>query len=220
MKIAIVPGSFDPMTRGHVDIVKRAAEEFDKVYVAVMINRDKRYLFGIDERKIIAERSCADINNVEVISDEGMLYMLYERLGASAVVKGIRNETDRTYEENMAEYNRKMNPDFNTVLLECNKSYEDLSSTIVRERLLSGESCALITDAGMPAISDPGEDIVRLCAEAAITVTVIPVFTYSKNSSPKMSTTGIFTSGSQTDAKMEPAAAKESIGLENSIHAG
>ena len=88
-KIAIVPGSFDPITNGHVDIVKRAAEEYETVYLAVMINESKKYLFDIEQRTEIAKSAVCDIPNVRVISSEGMLWKLAQDLDADAIVKGV-----------------------------------------------------------------------------------------------------------------------------------
>lgn len=138
MKIAIVPGSFDPMTVGHVDIVERAANMFDQVVVAVMINRDKTYRFSMDQRQEMAALSCAHVPNVKVISDEGMLADLAARLGACAIVKGIRDEKDLVYEQKMAQYNKERNPAAETVFLTCDPRYSSVSSTAVREALAEG----------------------------------------------------------------------------------
>ena len=138
-RVAIVPGSFDPITIGHVNIAKRAAELYDKVYLAVMINADKSYMFTLDERERIARAATRDIANLEVISSEGYLYKLAERLSAVALVKGVRNEADRAYELMMAEYNSAHYPAAKTVLLECEAGFSEISSTLVREKLQRGE---------------------------------------------------------------------------------
>ncbi len=137
--IAIVPGSFDPITYGHIDIVKRALDMYDKVYLAVMINSDKKYMFSLEERERIAKAALDGICGVEVISSEGYLWRLAKELGASAIVKGIRNETDREYELKMAEYNTAHNPDAKTVLLLTAPELSAVSSTLVREKILSGD---------------------------------------------------------------------------------
>ena len=137
--IAIVPGSFDPITRGHVSVARRAAELYDKVYLAVMINSEKSYTFTLDERRRIAEAATKDIENLEVISSEGYLWMLARDLGASAIVKGVRNETDREYEMKMAEYNSARYSEAKTILLESEEGLEGLSSTLVREKIKAGE---------------------------------------------------------------------------------
>ena len=95
--VAIVPGSFDPITYGHIDIATRAAELYDKVYLAAMINDQKKYTFSIEERERIARAALCDIPNISVISSSGMLWKLAEELSADAIVKGYRNQTDYDY---------------------------------------------------------------------------------------------------------------------------
>ena len=139
MKKAIVPGSFDPMTLGHINIIERASSLFDKVYVAVMINDKKKYMFSMEQRTQIARLSLKHIENVEVICDNGMLADLAMRLGACAIVKGIRDDKDYIYEFEMAQYNYKRNPNAQTVFLPCDEGAREISSTIVRARLDGGE---------------------------------------------------------------------------------
>ena len=100
--IGIVPGSFDPITVGHVDVIRRAAELCEKVFVAVMINAEKKYMFTLDERREIAEAACENFQNVKVISSDGMLFELAKKLSAEVIIKGVRNEKDREYELSMA----------------------------------------------------------------------------------------------------------------------
>lgn len=138
-RVAIVPGSFDPITLGHVNIAKRAAELYDKVYLAVMINADKSYMFTLDERERIARAATKDIENLEVISSEGYLFELAMKLSAVALVKGVRNDVDRAYELKMAEFNRAHYPEAETVLLECDDGLANISSTLVRGKIESGE---------------------------------------------------------------------------------
>ena len=139
MKIAIVPGSFDPMTLGHINIIERASSLFDKVDVAVMINDKKKYMFSMEQRTEIARLSLSHLENVEVIYDDGMLADLTMRLGACAIVKGIRDDKDYLYEFEMAQYNYKRNPNAQTVFLPCDEGARDISSTVVRARLDKGE---------------------------------------------------------------------------------
>lgn len=134
-RIAIVPGSFDPITRGHIDIAERAAAEYDLVYLAVMINAEKEYMFTLQQRKSIAEAACRHIKNVRVISSEGYLYELASELSACAIVKGVRNEADREYEQRMAEFNLAHYPAAKTVLLEADSELCDVSSTEVRRMI-------------------------------------------------------------------------------------
>ena len=135
--LAIVPGSFDPITYGHIDLVKRALKQYDKVCLAVMINSAKQYMFTIEERRQIAAAALEGIPNVEVISSEGMLWKLAEDLGATGIVKGYRNDRDLAYEREMANYNLAHNPHAPTVLLQAPKELAHVSSTDVRARIKS-----------------------------------------------------------------------------------
>ena len=137
-RIAIVPGSFDPITYGHISIVERAVQEYDKVYLAVMINASKQYRFTLEQRKRIAEAALADFPTVEVIASEGMLWKLAEDLDACAIVKGYRNETDYHYEMEMAAFNERHNPKAKTVLYPAADGLEALSSTLVRQEMQEG----------------------------------------------------------------------------------
>ena len=138
--VAIVPGSFDPITYGHIDIAKRAAALYDTVYLAVMINDQKKYTFSIEERERIAKRALYGVDNVYVISSKGMLWQLAKELSADAIVKGYRNQVDYDYEQKMAQFNDEKNPFAKTVLLEANEKYYCLSSTVVREKINNNES--------------------------------------------------------------------------------
>ena len=139
-KIAIVPGSFDPITFGHLDIIKRAATDHDKVYLAVMINPHKNYMFTMLQRERIAKVAVSDMDKVEVISSEGMLWALARELGAVSIVKGYRNQTDLAYEKDMAEYNSKYYPEAKTLLYKADESLCTVSSSLVREKISSGEA--------------------------------------------------------------------------------
>ena len=138
--IAIVPGSFDPITYGHIALVKAALQSYEKVYLAVMINPAKEDLFTMEQRVAIAKAALADFRGVEVISSEGMLWKLAEELGASGIVKGYRNERDLTYEQKMAEFNLSHNPNAPTELIPSPKEWEAVSSTVVRKRIQNGLS--------------------------------------------------------------------------------
>ena len=138
-RIAVVPGSFDPITNGHIDVICRATELYDKVFVAVMINDQKNYRFTLEEREAIARAALEGLERVEVISSRGWLWELAKDIGACAIVKGYRNDTDLEYEQKMAEFNKEHNPDAETVLLKASDGLETLSSTVVRERMLNDE---------------------------------------------------------------------------------
>ena len=139
MSHALIPGSFDPMTLGHLDIVTRACAKYDKVTVAVMINDSKSYTHTIEERAEMARLTVAHLPRVQVVVDRGMLVDLFDRIGADVIVKGVRNGKDRAYEEEMAAYNLAQNPRAKTVLLDADPALDALSSTAVRELLASGK---------------------------------------------------------------------------------
>ncbi len=139
MSLAIVPGSFDPMTVGHLELVRTVARLYDEVVVAVMINPAKKYLFDMETRVEIARLTVAELKNVRVISEKGLLIDLFDRLEADAVCKGWRNDTDYAYEIKMADWNREHNPRFVTKLFRSHGDTAALSSTEVRDRLFSGK---------------------------------------------------------------------------------
>ena len=138
MSLAIVPGSFDPMTLGHLELVRTVARLYDEVVVAVMINPTKKYLFDMETKVEIARLTVAELKNVRVISERGLLIDLFDALGADAVCKGWRNDADYAYEIKMADWNRDHNPRFVTKLFRSHGSTATLSSTEVRDALLSG----------------------------------------------------------------------------------
>ena len=131
-RIALVPGSFDPFTVGHRDVVEKAAMIFDHVVVAVMINDKKKYMLLPEQRVRIARLSLSDLANVEVIYDGGMLTDLFDKVGASAIVKGIRNADDLLYENEMAKYNAEKNPKAVTLYVPASDKLSCVSSTVAR----------------------------------------------------------------------------------------
>lgn len=138
MKTAIYPGSFDPITLGHLNIIRRAAQIFDKVVVCVMKNREKTPLFSIDERVEQVKKVVARFPNVEVDTTD-MLLAEYARLCEGAViVKGLRAVSDFDYEFQLALINKKMNPDLDTLFLTASEKYMFLSSTVVKEMAAYG----------------------------------------------------------------------------------
>lgn len=152
-RIAIVPGSFDPITNGHVDIINRAADMYDKIYVAVMINAQKQYMFTLKQREEIAKACFLGKDNICVISSDGWLWELAKKLNACAIVKGYRNDKDLEYEREMAKFNDEHYPPAQTVLLKAEDELTDLSSTLVRDKILKGESlCGLLPKAAIDVI--------------------------------------------------------------------
>ena len=138
-KIAVLlPGSYDPMTLGHLDVIKRASETYERVYAALLINPAKKYLFSREDRIKIAELSCAELENVTVVFSEGYTADLARDLGCSAIVKGIRNQKDLEYEQGMARFNEERVPGLKTEFLTAGEGFEQISSTLVRQLLLEG----------------------------------------------------------------------------------
>ena len=138
-KIAIIPGSFDPMTLGHLSFVIKASEMFDEVVVAIMNNSSKNGFFTLLERKEIAEKTCMELENVKVITADGMLVDVAHAVGAKYIVKGVRNSIDFEYEQNMAKINRALAPDLQTIYLPSDAAFEIVSSSLVREMLNNGK---------------------------------------------------------------------------------
>lgn len=131
-KTVICPGSFDPVTLGHIDIITRASRMFDKVIVGVFINSEKHPTFTIEERVDFLKRTVGDIPNIKVIACDGLLAECARDLGATAVVRGLRAVSDFEYEFQMALTNRKLNPELDTVFLASDSSFTYLSSSIVK----------------------------------------------------------------------------------------
>lgn len=132
-KTAVYPGSFDPVTNGHLDIIKRAAKTFDKVYVAILTNSAKNPKFSLDERIDWLKRATKEFTNVEIVSFSGLLVDFAKEIGANIIIKGLRAVSDFEYEFQMALTNRKLQPDIETMFLMTNGRYSYLSSSIVKE---------------------------------------------------------------------------------------
>ena len=133
MKIAICPGSFDPVTLGHLDIISRASQLFDKVIVAVLCNMDKNPSFSVQERIELLQQVTKDYPNVEIDSFSGLLVDYAKEKGAVAVVKGLRAVSDFEYEFQMAIANKRLNPQLETIFLTAEPDSMYLSSSMVRE---------------------------------------------------------------------------------------
>lgn len=133
MKIAIYPGSFDPITSGHLNIIRRAANIFDKLIVCVMVNAGKNPMFTLDERVDLIRRVTSDISNVEVDSSSELLADYAQKKGSCVVVKGLRAGSDFENEFQMALINHKINPDLDTMFLTAESQYMYLSSSTVKE---------------------------------------------------------------------------------------
>ena len=133
MKNAIYPGSFDPITIGHLSIIRRCAAIFDRLTVCVMVNAGKNPMFSLEERVALIKRVVADLPNVEVDSSSELLAEYARKKGSSVIVKGLRAGSDFESEFQMAMINRKINPDLDTMFLTSEHQYTYLSSSIVKE---------------------------------------------------------------------------------------
>ena len=140
MSFAIYPGSFDPITLGHLDVIRRAAACFDRVCVCVMVNCEKKSpMFTAEERVALIRASVKGLKNVEVEAYSGLLADYAAGKGANVLVKGVRNATDFDQEYQMANINRGIRPELETVLLPSSAEYQHFSSTMVREMIRYGQ---------------------------------------------------------------------------------
>ena len=135
MRIAVFPGSFDPVTMGHWDIIRRAAKLFDKLYICAMNNGGKNPLFKPEERLAMLKECVKDLPNVEAELWTGLLADYARARGARYLVKGVRNGTDFDMEYALAQINNSLNPELETVLLCAQEQYLHISSTMVREMI-------------------------------------------------------------------------------------
>ena len=133
MKIAIYPGSFDPVTSGHLNIIQRAAKIFDKLIVCVMVNAGKNPMFTLEERVDLIRRVTTNLPNVEVDSSSELLADYAKRRGSCVIVKGLRAGSDFENEFQMALINHKINPELDTMFLTAESQYMYLSSSTVKE---------------------------------------------------------------------------------------
>ncbi|MCX6148412.1 MAG: pantetheine-phosphate adenylyltransferase [Candidatus Kapabacteria bacterium] len=132
-KIAIYPGTFDPITNGHIDVIERATKIFDKVIVVIAVNSKKVNLFSEKERLEMVKSSLSNYSNVSVDLITGLLVEYAALNNASAIIRGVRSVTDFEYEMQIALMNRKMQPEIQTVFMMPNEKYTYLNSSIIRE---------------------------------------------------------------------------------------
>ena len=138
MRIAVYPGSFDPLTNGHLDVIMRASRQFDKLIVSVVRNPSKNPLFSEEERAEIIKHATKDLPNVEVDYFDGLLTHYVETKGANTIIKGLRAMADFEYEFQMALMNRQLNPNIETMFLMTHSKYAYLSSSMVKEVFMLG----------------------------------------------------------------------------------
>lgn len=133
LQVAVYPGSFDPVTNGHLDIIRRAAKVFDKLVVAVLNNTSKNPLFTLEERMELLRRVTADLPNVEIDGFRDLLINYMQKKNANLIVRGLRAVSDFEYEMQLASTNRKLKDDIETFFMTSTPKYSYLSSSIVKE---------------------------------------------------------------------------------------
>ncbi|SFE15680.1 Phosphopantetheine adenylyltransferase [Paenibacillus algorifonticola] len=133
IRVAVYPGSFDPVTFGHLDIIRRSAKQFDHLIVAVLNNTSKNPLFSLEERKEMITELTADLNNVSVESFRDLLVRFMKTRNANVIVRGIRSVTDFEYELTLASTNRLLDEEIDTIFMMTDPKYSYLSSSIVKE---------------------------------------------------------------------------------------
>jgi pantetheine-phosphate adenylyltransferase len=132
-RIAVYPGTFDPLTRGHEDLIRRACKLFDRVVVGIAESRSKRPCFTLEERVTLAREVLAPFTNAQVIGFDGLLMHFMRQQGAAVIIRGLRAVSDFEYEFQMAGMNRNLYPDVETVFLTPGEQYMFISATMVRE---------------------------------------------------------------------------------------
>jgi pantetheine-phosphate adenylyltransferase len=151
MRTAVYSGTFDPITLGHEDVIRRAAGLFDRLIVAVAIAHHKKTRFSLEQRMALASQALADVPSIEVMAFDGLIMDFCRQNGAVAVVRGIRNITDFDYEAQMAAMNRKLNPGVETLFLLPQADTQCISSTLVREIAKLGGDVTNMVSPGVAA---------------------------------------------------------------------
>ena len=141
-RIAVYPGTFDPVTNGHLDLAERGRKQFDRLIIAVLNNDEKQPIFDLDERVAMVSDAVAGWDDVDVQAFDGLLVDFAARVGATMILRGIRAVTDFEYEMQMAMMNRRMDPDLETVFVVPSEAYSYVSSRLVREVARLGGSTA------------------------------------------------------------------------------
>jgi len=154
-RIAVYPGTFDPITLGHEDIVRRAADLFDEVIVAVAGSTNKKTLFSLDERVELAKNVFENADNIRVVGFSGLLMQFVQDQGAKMVIRGLRAASDFEYEFQLAGMNRKLYPQFETLFLTPSEQFMFISSSLVREvAVLGGNVHAFVSPLVEEAINE------------------------------------------------------------------
>lgn len=154
MKIALFPGSFDPITKAHVDILKRSLSLFDKIYIGIGENSSKKSFLSIEKRKEMVKAVFQDEPKVEIISYEGLTVNFCEKIGASHMIRGIRTVSDFEYEKAIAQMNHALIPNIESIFIVSKPGYSSISSTIVRDILrYGGDVSQFVPPAALPFLS-------------------------------------------------------------------
>ncbi len=144
---AIYPGTFDPITNGHLDLIARASRVYARVIVAIAVNRDKSPLLSIDERVELVKQVTTEYNNVDVIGFDTLLVECARKYGADVILRGLRAVSDFEYEFQLAGMNRRLSPDLETMFLTPAEQYEFISSSMIREiAKLGGDVSSFVPD--------------------------------------------------------------------------
>ncbi|MBP5292233.1 MAG: pantetheine-phosphate adenylyltransferase [Lachnospiraceae bacterium] len=154
-RVGVYPGSFDPITYGHLDVIDRASRLFDRLIVGVLFNRNKKSLFSADERVKMIRGVTSHLTNVDVVSFEGLSIDFARSYGAHVLVRGLRAVTDFEYELQMAQTNHAMCPDIDTIFLTTDLRYSYLSSSIVREvSAFGGDVSTFVPESIIPYLDE------------------------------------------------------------------
>jgi pantetheine-phosphate adenylyltransferase len=135
-RIAVFAGTFDPVTMGHVDVVRRAAPLFDEIIIAIGVNTAKKTLFSLDKRTEWLERTFSDLSNIRIEHYEGLTVNFCESMGAKYLLRGLRNGTDFDYEAHIAQLNKSLDSKIETVFMMTSPEFSFISSTLVRDLVI------------------------------------------------------------------------------------
>jgi len=137
---AIMTGSFDPITVGHVEIIKKASQFFDEFYVVALINSEKDYLFTMEEKKKLMELSLGEFSNVKIDTYDGLTVNYMHEHGINKIIRGIRSTSDEEYEKKLADIMRSYDSSFETIFIRSHGNLKSVSSTLVKDKLKRGEN--------------------------------------------------------------------------------
>lgn len=137
---AIMTGSFDPITVGHIEIIKKASKFFDDFYVVALVNEEKTYTFTLEEKKELMKLALSDMPYIKVDAYDGLTADYMHKHGITKIIRGIRSDSDEEYEKKLASLMKAYDPEFETIFIRSHGKYKSISSTFVREKLKKGEN--------------------------------------------------------------------------------